>query len=102
MSPPEQAFYPRLGLAPVCHCRIAQQFPDGAREALSLRCGMRPIDVFRLVLLAAIWGAAFIFLRVAAPVLGPVLVAELRVLLAGVTLVAYARATGFDLELRGR
>ena len=53
------------------------------------------------MLLAAIWGASFVFMRVAAPVLGPVLLAELRVVsLAALTLAAYARATGFDLEFR--
>jgi hypothetical protein len=31
-----------------------------------------PADYARLWLLAALWGGAFVFLRVAAPVLGPV------------------------------
>lgn len=39
-----------------------------------------------LFLLAALWGASFLFMRVAAPVLGPVWLIELRVLIAGLVL----------------
>src|SRR5689334_2397734 len=39
-----------------------------------------------LVAVAALWGASFLFMRVAAPVLGPVTLIEARVLLAGVAL----------------
>ncbi|MCJ2542295.1 DMT family transporter [Thermostichus vulcanus] len=46
-------------------------------------------DVLRLLLLSAIWGFSFIFMRVIAPVLGPVLTAELRVMLAGIALTLY-------------
>src|SRR3970040_2407615 len=61
---------------------------------------MRAADYGRLVALAAIWGAAFIFMRVAAPVLGPVWTPELRVLLGGLALLAWFRVTGFDPGLR--
>jgi len=61
---------------------------------------MRAADVGRLVALAAIWGAAFIFLRVAAPVLGPAWTTELRVLLGGLILLAWLRFDGFDPGLR--
>ncbi len=61
---------------------------------------MRAADYARLFLLAALWGGAFIFLRVAAPVLGPVWTSELRVLLGGLALLAWFRATGFDPGLR--
>lgn len=60
---------------------------------------MRQSDVARLVALAAIWGASFIFIRVLAPALGPVLTVATRVLIGGVVLVAYARATGVNLAL---
>ncbi|HZM36146.1 MAG TPA: DMT family transporter [Burkholderiales bacterium] len=53
-------------------------------------------DAGRLVALAAIWGAAFIFMRVAAPVLGPIWTPELRVLLGGLALLAWLRASGFN------
>jgi drug/metabolite transporter (DMT)-like permease len=60
---------------------------------------MRSADAGRLVALAAIWGASFIFIRLLSPVLGPVVTALSRVLIAGVALIAYFRATGFDGEL---
>lgn len=47
---------------------------------------MRQSDFIRLLLLAAIWGASFLFMRVIAPVLGPIWTAELRVGLAGLAL----------------
>jgi drug/metabolite transporter (DMT)-like permease len=61
---------------------------------------LRTQDTGRLVALAAIWGGSFIFLRVLAPVLGPVLTAATRVLIAGAALVLYCRVTGFDTQLR--
>ena len=61
---------------------------------------MRASDFARLVALAAIWGAAFIFMRVAAPALGAIWTAELRVLLGGLALLAWFRYTSFDPELR--
>jgi drug/metabolite transporter (DMT)-like permease len=61
---------------------------------------MRAADYARLFLLAALWGGAFIFMRVAAPVLGPAWTSELRVLLGGLALLAWFRATGFDPGLR--
>jgi drug/metabolite transporter (DMT)-like permease len=61
---------------------------------------MRPADTARLVALAAIWGASFLFNRIAAPVLGPVVTAEVRTLIAGVALAAYFAFVGYDPEWR--
>jgi drug/metabolite transporter (DMT)-like permease len=61
---------------------------------------MRSGDAARLGALAAIWGASFLFMRIAAPALGPVLTAQLRSLIAGVALAAYFAATRFDPEWR--
>lgn len=47
---------------------------------------MRPSDYVRLLVLAAIWGASFLFMRVAAPVLGALPTAFFRVLLGAVGL----------------
>ena len=47
---------------------------------------MKISDLCELLLLAAVWGASFLFMRIAAPVIGPVLLIELRVLIAGLTL----------------
>jgi drug/metabolite transporter (DMT)-like permease len=49
-----------------------------------------PANLFRLLLLSAIWGASFLFIRVGAPALGPVALMEARVLLAAVFLAAVA------------
>jgi len=57
---------------------------------------MRPADYARLLLLAAIWGASFIFMRVAAPVLGPAWTAEGRMLIGAAVLAAWFALTGFD------
>jgi drug/metabolite transporter (DMT)-like permease len=61
---------------------------------------MRPADTARLVALAAIWGASFIFIRVTAPVLGPVWMAEGRVLIGGLALAAWFAVIGFDSQWR--
>lgn len=55
---------------------------------------MRPQDLARLVALAAMWGASYLFMRYAVPHLGPALLIELRVLLAGAALLAWAHASG--------
>jgi drug/metabolite transporter (DMT)-like permease len=61
---------------------------------------MRASDTARLVSLAAIWGASFLFMRLAAPAFGPVLTAELRTLIGGVALAAWFAYCGFDPEWR--
>ncbi len=55
---------------------------------------MRPIDLVRLVALAAIWGASFMFQRRIAAPLGPFAVASGRILVGGLALVAYLAARG--------
>ena len=57
---------------------------------------MRASDLIRLVLLAAIWGGSFVFLRVVAPALGAIVTADLRVLIAWGALTIYFRAVGID------
>ena len=61
---------------------------------------MRRADTARLVLLAAIWGASFLFTRITAPALGPVLTAELRTLIAGIALAAYFAFAGYSAQWR--
>ncbi len=61
---------------------------------------MKAGDVARLVALAAIWGASFMFMRVVTPVLGPVIATDSRMLVAGVALAVYFRGTGFDPQWR--
>jgi drug/metabolite transporter (DMT)-like permease len=54
---------------------------------------MLPRDLTALLVLSALWGGSFLFMRVAAPVLGPVVLIEARVLIAGLALLAFAVAT---------
>ena len=49
---------------------------------------MKPADYARLLLLAAIWGGAFVLLRVATPALGLAWTVDIRVLVGGPALTA--------------
>lgn len=61
---------------------------------------MTAADFARLLLLAAIWGGAFPFMKVAAPALGALWTAELRVLIGGLAILAWLRWRGVDIGLR--
>ncbi|HET8913095.1 MAG TPA: DMT family transporter [Ktedonobacteraceae bacterium] len=61
---------------------------------------MKAKDIAGLLALSAFWGGSFLLIRIAAPVLGPVVLVELRVLLAGLLLVLYSLATKRPLNLR--
>lgn len=63
---------------------------------------MKTRDLTDLVLLGALWGASFLFMRVAAPAFGPVALIALRVALAAVVLTPLALAAGHWPELRRR
>lgn len=54
-----------------------------------------------MLLLAAIWGASFLFLRMAAPVVGPVVVAAFRVTLATLVLLPFALSQVDWRQLKG-
>ena len=55
---------------------------------------MRPQDLARLTVLAALWGGSYLFMRYAVPHLGAVLMIEMRVVIAGVALAALIYARG--------
>jgi drug/metabolite transporter (DMT)-like permease len=57
-------------------------------------------NLLRLILLAAIWGGSFLFMRISAPVLGPAVLIELRVLFAALFLAAVGFALKKRLQLR--
>ena len=63
---------------------------------------MKPIDLARLFLLAALWGGSYLFIRIAAPVLGVFFTISLRVILAACALVLYAAFTQQLPNLRSR
>src|SRR4051794_41898207 len=46
-------------------------------------------DLAALVYLGAVWGAAFLFFRVASPEVGPVWTAEVRIALAGLAIAVF-------------
>ncbi len=50
---------------------------------------MSVTQFFLLILLAAIWGASFLFMRITAPILGPFVVTASRLLLAAIFLITY-------------
>ena len=51
--------------------------PDDRNERS--RADVKPKDLLALIILGALWGGSFLFIRVAAPVLGPLVLMELRV-----------------------
>jgi drug/metabolite transporter (DMT)-like permease len=61
---------------------------------------LRAQDLARLVALAAMWGASYLSMRYAVPHFGPVLMIELRVLVAGLALAAFVLATGSSIGWR--
>src|SRR6267378_2362013 len=70
---------------------------SGAILIVGKRKGPRSVrlrELGMLLLLAGIWGASYLFIRVASAPLGPVVLMEARVLIAGGTLYSYALATG--------
>jgi drug/metabolite transporter (DMT)-like permease len=76
-----------------CHAIVAFE-----RE---VETGMRPKELAALLLLAALWGSSFLFIRVAVPAFGPVVLATLRVALAGIGLLIYAAVIRHHIDLRG-
>jgi drug/metabolite transporter (DMT)-like permease len=61
---------------------------------------MSTANLLRLILLAAIWGGSFLFMRIAAPVLGPAVLIEYRLVFAALFLAAIALVTRKALSLR--
>ena len=61
---------------------------------------MKLADALVLLVLSALWGGSFLFMRVAAPVLGPVWLIELRLLLTAVLLLPLAVRSGLWFEIR--
>jgi drug/metabolite transporter (DMT)-like permease len=59
-------------------------------------------DLLRLFTLAACWGLAFVFIRVAVPFFGPVALVIVRAFIASGVLVLFALATGVKLDFRTR
>ncbi|SDH42101.1 EamA-like transporter family protein [Pseudomonas flavescens] len=63
---------------------------------------MRPADMLRLLLLAAIWGASFLFLRVVAPVIGSMPTAFFRAAIAVLGLLGILLLMRVKWDFRGK
>lgn len=63
---------------------------------------MRTADLLRLLLLAAIWGASFLFMRIAAPVLGSMPTAFFRASFGALGLLALLLLLRSDWDFRGK
>ncbi|RLK31068.1 DMT family transporter [Cupriavidus plantarum] len=63
---------------------------------------MKSTDIVRLLALSAIWGASFLFIRIGAPVLGPLPAAFFRVLIGAVTLAACLVLMRVHWDMRGK
>ena len=61
---------------------------------------MNTANLLKLVVLAAIWGGSFLFMRIAAPVLGPAVLIEYRVTFAALFLAAIALLLRKPLNLK--
>ncbi len=59
-------------------------------------------NLLRLLVLAALWGATFLFLRIAVPALGPAMLIEARVAIAAVFLTIVGLAMGRNVSFRAR
>jgi len=59
-------------------------------------------DFLELLLLAAVWGASFLFMRIAAPEIGPVWLIETRVLLAGLALLLVSARLNLLNQIRSK
>lgn len=61
---------------------------------------MKTKDLLALIMLAALWGSSFLFVRIASPALGPFLAIFLRVGVGAVVLIAYLRVAHLPLHFR--
>jgi drug/metabolite transporter (DMT)-like permease len=67
-----------------------------------MELALRPVDTLRLLALAAIWGASFLFMRIIAPVLGTVPTAFFRVSIAASGLLVILWLMRVDWDFRGK
>jgi drug/metabolite transporter (DMT)-like permease len=59
---------------------------------------LRPGDLLRLLILGAIWGSSYIFIRILAPAIGPTMTVETRLVIGGAALILYFRAVKLPVE----
>ena len=81
-------------------CAFGTSRPSAPPVTTTQCIAMRTNDWLRMTLLAAIWGLSFLFLRVAAPVLGPAPTAVSRLLIGGGLLALYVQMREGGINLR--
>ena len=91
-----KARLPRRGLASIC---VPRPRPLASCTAVLLSA---PTVYLRLLLLSAIWGASFLFMRILVPSIGTVPAAFSRVLLATVGLAVILMSLGVRWNFRNR
>ncbi len=57
-------------------------------------------NLLKLILLSAIWGASFIFLKIIAPAIGPITTTFLRLFIAGLFFLVYYKATNTKTNIK--
>lgn len=57
-----------------------------------IKGGIQAFDLLLLLILAALWGGSYLFVRIAGPVLGPIVLMALRVAIAAAGLLVYGAA----------
>jgi len=80
--------------------RNIQAAAEKALQPVALPRQCAEMDLVRLVTIAAVGGASFMFMRVLAPAIGPILSLELRLLIASLILLAYYKVIQLDVEWR--
>lgn len=63
---------------------------------------MNPVDILRMLSLAAIWGASFLFMRIIAPVIGTIPTAFFRVSIAATGLLVILALMRINWDFRGK
>ena len=63
---------------------------------------VNPVDIFRLLSLAAIWGASFLFMRIIAPVIGSIPTAFFRVSIAAAGLLVILGLMRISWDFKGK
>src|SRR5690349_24153389 len=71
-----------------------------AAPSVASRRPLSFVDLGSLLYLGAVWGAVFLFMRIAAPQVGPVWAADIRLLIGAVVLVAIAGRRTLPIERR--
>ena len=72
----------------------------GKRLCVSTGEALKPRNVFLLIVLSVLWGASFSFMRYLSPIFGPVMTADMRILIGGGVLCVAFILTGVRLDWR--